>query len=65
MSELAKLRRAHEEAGSPPCEHRERDDERALSDKTGDTGCLGCGQTFNRVEERELQQRNAGPSPAP
>ncbi|MEU3649790.1 hypothetical protein AB0E59_40915 [Lentzea sp. NPDC034063] len=45
MSELVKIRRRWEEAGSPPCEHKERAREYHLGMNTGDTACLNCGES--------------------
>jgi hypothetical protein len=61
MDKAAKIRKAWEAAGSPPCEHPDADREYCLGSSTGDYICLTCGESLSRSEWREIQakQRNA------
>jgi hypothetical protein len=50
MTQAAKIRKAWEAAGSPPCSHPDADREYYLGSSTGDYVCTTCGEIFTRDE---------------
>lgn len=44
MSELERIRQDWIKRGSPPCEHKRTAKEFYLGTRTGDQGCLDCGE---------------------
>ncbi len=59
MGEAWKRYQQWQAAGSPPCDHTNRDREYDLGMHTGDTACLTCGESFSPAEEAELRKRDA------
>jgi hypothetical protein len=57
MDDAAAIRRRWEQAGRPPCAHKDLDREYYLGSNTGDYICLSCGKEFSRAEWTAMQQR--------